>query len=186
MSLEPLSLEIVPSTGQNDTEMTVNGRGWNPGAFVTVEYHLTVGNGTGATATVLVDDRGRFTTLLAARAPTGLPGAPPGPSTGQTPSRNPEKAYELRKSGQVRPVRDVVGDNVGERAGDRYGRISEADEHLVTVADDVVDGEPNDPAQWLGVQQDQQGDDPLGQVHVGAGVDASDQCDPLFLADRGG
>jgi hypothetical protein len=75
VSLEPLSLEIVPSSGPNDTEMTVNGRGWNPGAFVTVEYHLTVGNGTGSTATVLVDDRGRFTTLLAAHDPNGLPGA---------------------------------------------------------------------------------------------------------------
>lgn len=75
VSLEPLSLELVPSTGPNETEMTVNGRGWNPGSFVTVEYHLTVGNGTGSTATVLVDERGRFTTLLAAHDPNGLPGA---------------------------------------------------------------------------------------------------------------
>ena len=75
VSQEPLSLELVPSSGPNDTEMTVNGTGWTPGAFVTVEYHLTVGNGTGSTANVLVDERGRFSTLLAAHDPNGFPGA---------------------------------------------------------------------------------------------------------------
>src|ERR1019366_5010205 len=84
----------------------------------------------------------------------------------------------------VRFDRDVVADNLGERAGDWYWRISESDEHLVTVVDDVVDGEPNDPAQWLGVQQNQQGDEPLGQVHIGAGMDPADQGYPLVLADR--
>jgi len=86
--------------------------------------------------------------------------------------------------GQVRSVRNVVGDNLGERAGDWYWRICESDEDLVTVVEDVVDGEPNDPAQWLGVQQDQQGDGTLGQVHIGAGVDPADQGYLLVLADR--
>ncbi len=74
VSLEPLALELVPSTGPNDTEMTVNGVGWTPGAFVTVEYRLTIGNGSGSSATVLADERGRFTTLLTAHDPNGIPG----------------------------------------------------------------------------------------------------------------
>ncbi len=74
ISEEPLSLEIVPSSGPNNSEMTVNGRGWTPGAVVTVEYHLQVNNNTGSTASVVADERGRFTTLLTASDPANLPG----------------------------------------------------------------------------------------------------------------
>ncbi len=70
---EQLSLELLPSSGPNNTEITVNGRGWTPGAFVTLEYRRG-NNPPGSTATVLVDERGRFTTLLTARDPEGLPG----------------------------------------------------------------------------------------------------------------
>ena len=72
---EQLSLELLPSSGPNHTEITVNGRGWTPGAFVTLEYRQQGNNNPpGSTATVLVDERGRFTTLLTARDPSGLPG----------------------------------------------------------------------------------------------------------------
>ena len=38
----------------------------------------------------------------------------------------------------------------------------------------------------LGIEQDQQADDAFGRVHPLAVVDASDQLDPLLLADRAG
>jgi DNA-directed RNA polymerase specialized sigma24 family protein len=71
---EPLSLELTPSSGPNNTEITVNGRGWTPGQFVNVEYRQQVGGGAGSNATVLIDERGRFTTTLTARDPQALPG----------------------------------------------------------------------------------------------------------------
>ena len=72
---EPLSLELTPSSGPNNTEITVNGRGWTPGNFVTVDYLQQVGGTPGSSATVLIDVRGRFTTTHTARDPQGLPGA---------------------------------------------------------------------------------------------------------------
>ena len=74
ISEEPLSLELVPSSGPNQTTMTVNGQGWTPGATVTVEYHLQFGNATGSSVDVVVDERGRFTTSLTANDPQNLPG----------------------------------------------------------------------------------------------------------------
>jgi hypothetical protein len=41
-----------------------------------------------------------------------------------------------------------LGDHVGERRRDRDGWISEADEYLVAVTGDVIDGEAGDPGQW--------------------------------------
>ena len=74
-STEPLALELSPSSGANNTEITVNGRGWDPGVFVTLKYLNQVGNQAGSTATVLVDERGRFTTKLTAHDDQGFPGA---------------------------------------------------------------------------------------------------------------
>ena len=74
ISEEPLSLELVPSSGPNNTEITVNGRGWTPGAVVTVEYRLQFGGQTGSSVDVFADERGRFTTTLTANDPQNLPG----------------------------------------------------------------------------------------------------------------
>lgn len=71
---EPLSLEINPSSGPNDTEVTVNGRGWTPGAFVQLAYLERVGGNPGSSAAVQVDSLGRFTTTLTAHDSRGLPG----------------------------------------------------------------------------------------------------------------
>jgi hypothetical protein len=72
---EPLSLELSPSSGPNDTKITVTGTGWTPGAFVTLQYLERVGQNAGSTATVLADDQGRFQTTLTAHDSQGLPGA---------------------------------------------------------------------------------------------------------------
>ena len=40
--------------------MTVNGRGWTPGAVVTVEYRLQFGNATGSSVDVFADERGKL------------------------------------------------------------------------------------------------------------------------------
>lgn len=71
---EPLSLEINPSSGPNDTEVTVSGRGWTPGAFVQLAYLERVGGNPGSSAAVQVDGLGRFTTTLTAHDSRGLPG----------------------------------------------------------------------------------------------------------------
>ncbi len=74
ISAEPLTLELTPSSGANNTEITVNGRGWTPGTQVTVRYLERFGQNAGSTATVAVDGRGRFTTNLTAHDSQGLPG----------------------------------------------------------------------------------------------------------------
>lgn len=75
-SAEPLALELSPTSGANNTEITVNGRGWTPGVFVTVRYLNQVGGQAGSTAPpVLVDERGRFTTTVTAHDDQGIPGA---------------------------------------------------------------------------------------------------------------
>jgi hypothetical protein len=57
-----------PSSGPRGTVFTVAGRGWDPGATVTVRYGSLGGGSTSAT----VDSRGRFAASLNANAP--LPG----------------------------------------------------------------------------------------------------------------
>lgn len=74
ISAEPLALELSPSSGPNDTEMTVNGTGWTPGATVTLQYLERLNQTAGSTASVVVDERGRFTTTLTAHDSRGLPG----------------------------------------------------------------------------------------------------------------
>ena len=75
ISSEPLALELSPSSGPNNSDITVNGRGWTPGVFVTLKYVNPVNGQAGSTATVLVDERGRFTTTLTAHDEQGVPGA---------------------------------------------------------------------------------------------------------------
>ena len=75
-SQEPLALELSPTSGPADSDITVNGRGWTPGATVTVVYQNSVGGGAGSTATALVDARGRFTTTLSAHDGTQNLGGP--------------------------------------------------------------------------------------------------------------
>ncbi len=72
---EPLSLVLSPDTGPNDTPITVTGTGWTPGQTVTVVYRQSVGNQPGSSATVQVDERGRFTASLTAHDNQAIPGA---------------------------------------------------------------------------------------------------------------
>ena len=71
---EPLSLALAPASGPNGTVVQVTGRGWTPGATVTVDYRDVLGRTTGAGADAVVDARGRFTTSLTADDPANLPG----------------------------------------------------------------------------------------------------------------
>ena len=74
ITAEPLSLVLTPSTGPNDTEITINGTGWTPGAAVTLTYVQAVTGTPGSTATATVDARGRFTAALTAHDAQGVPG----------------------------------------------------------------------------------------------------------------
>ena len=63
---------------------------------------------------------------------------------------------------QLLVVAGAVGDELGEQAGegfgDRGGRVAEADVHLaVVVAGDVAEGQAEDAAEWLGVEQHEAG-----------------------------
>ncbi|MCU1587796.1 MAG: hypothetical protein JWN31_1289, partial [Frankiales bacterium] len=71
---EPLGITLTPSSGPNDTDITVDGQGFTPGATVDLKYFNAVGGGTGSAASALVDDRGRFTTILTAHDDQGIPG----------------------------------------------------------------------------------------------------------------
>ena len=71
---EPLSLQLDPAAGPAGTVVQVVGRGWSPGASVTIVYRDPLGRATGAGAQVAVDARGRFTTPLATDDPANLPG----------------------------------------------------------------------------------------------------------------
>ena len=75
ISAEPLSLELTPSSGPNNTEMSVNGTGWTPGATVTLTYVQAINGNAGSTASVVVDERGRFTSTLTAHDGQAIPGA---------------------------------------------------------------------------------------------------------------
>ncbi|MCW2598198.1 MAG: Neocarzinostatin family [Frankiales bacterium] len=74
VSTEPLALELNPSSGPNDSDITVNGRGWTPGATVTLQYLERFRQSSGSTASAIVDERGRFTTTLTAHDGQDLPG----------------------------------------------------------------------------------------------------------------
>lgn len=71
---EPLSLQLDPAAGPAGTVVQVVGRGWSPGANVSIVYRDPLGRATGAGAQVAVDARGRFTTPLATDDPANLPG----------------------------------------------------------------------------------------------------------------
>ena len=75
IAAEPLSLVLTPSSGPNDTAITVNGTGWTPGAAVTVTYVQAVTGTPGSTATATVDTQGRFTAALTTHDAQALPGA---------------------------------------------------------------------------------------------------------------
>jgi hypothetical protein len=64
--------------------------------------------------------------------------------------------------------------------------VTKTDQHLFVGDGDVVDGQAGDLVQRLGVEQDQQADDAFGRVQTGVAVEASDQLEPLLVADRAG
>ena len=71
---DPLGITVDPRSGPNGATLVVSGTGWLPGSEVTLVYYDTLDRPTGSSATAVVDERGRFTTQLAAQDPTGFPG----------------------------------------------------------------------------------------------------------------
>ena len=60
-------------------------------------------------------------------------------------------------------VKELAGE-VGDRAGQGDGRWSEADPHGRAAGGDVAGGEPADPGDGLGVEQDEQAGEPVSCV----------------------
>jgi hypothetical protein len=71
---QQLSLQLSPSSGPNDTAVTVTGTGWTPGATLTLTYFDRFGNQPSSTVTATVDPDGRFSTSIVAHDPNGVPG----------------------------------------------------------------------------------------------------------------
>jgi len=64
--------------------------------------------------------------------------------------------------------------------------VTEPQKDLVAVLDDVVDGEPDDPAERLGVEEEQGRDDAVHQRELLVGEEASEQGKPAMLVHRCG
>ena len=74
--------------------------------------------------------------------------------------------------------------DVGGRGGQRGWRVPEPQQDLVAVVDYVVDGQADDPAEGLGVEQDDDGRGPGPQRQVGAGEEVAEQVQSLALLKR--
>jgi len=70
----PLSLALDPASGPRDSEITVTGQGWTPGANVVVRFMNQVGGQAGATVTAVVDEAGSFVLTIVAHDDGNLPG----------------------------------------------------------------------------------------------------------------
>ncbi len=73
--VDQLGIGLDPAEGPNGQQVTVSGTGWTPGVEVRLTYLDPVGTPTGSSATAVPDERGRFTTVLAALDPQNLPGS---------------------------------------------------------------------------------------------------------------
>ncbi|MEU7004297.1 hypothetical protein [Nonomuraea sp. NPDC046570] len=64
--------------------------------------------------------------------------------------------------------RNIVQQQGCDRLGDGRGRFPEAQEHVFSVTQQVIDGEPNDPGKGLCVEEHDDADDPqtLGNVSI--------------------
>lgn len=74
-SAVPLTLQLDPSSGPANSELTVSGQGWNPAAEVVVRFMNQVGGTAGATVTAVTDLTGSFVVSLTAHDDNGLVGA---------------------------------------------------------------------------------------------------------------
>jgi hypothetical protein len=68
------ALQVDPASGPNGATLRLTGSGWQPGARITIDYLDGAGRPTGSRTTAAADEAGRFTAMLVARDPTGLPG----------------------------------------------------------------------------------------------------------------
>ena len=73
---------------------------------------------------------------------------------------------------------------VGDWSGQRGWRVPEPQQDLVAVMYYVVDGEADDPAEGLSVEQDDDGRDPGPQWQVAAGEEVAEQVQSLALLKR--
>ena len=72
--VEELGIALAPEAGPSGQSITVTGTGWDAGVEVTVEYLDTLGDPTGSQAFAFVGDDGRFSVVLIAFDPAGIPG----------------------------------------------------------------------------------------------------------------
>jgi hypothetical protein len=71
----------------------------------------------------------------------------------------------------------------GLRNGRR--RVTDSDQDLVGLLEDIVDSEPSDPGEWLRVEQDERGGHAVLEQDVVAVGSLPQQGEPLVLGERG-
>jgi hypothetical protein len=99
-----------------------------------------------------------------------------GPASGEQPARG-----MVGRGVHVAAVVDPLEQEIGDRAGDRGRRFVEPQEDPPAVLDDVVDGEADDAAEGLGVEQDDGGRELGLRRQVAVVQEVAKQADPLVL-----
>jgi hypothetical protein len=90
----------------------------------------------------------------------------------------------VRRGVHVVPVVDPAEQEIGNRSGDRGRWLTEPQEDLFAVVDHVVEGEADDAAERLCVEQDDGGCDPGPERQVMAGQEVAELAGSLVFRER--
>ncbi len=102
-----------------------------------------------------------------------------GPAAREQPAR-----VGVRRGVHVVPVAGPAEQEIGDRSGDRGRWLTEPQEDLFAVVDHVVEGEADDAAERLCVEQDDGGGDPGPERQVMAGQEAAGLARSLVFRER--
>jgi hypothetical protein len=104
-----------------------------------------------------------------------------GPAAGKEPP-----SAEVGRGQGVRPLVEVGQQQPGEGLRNGRRRVTESDQDLAPFLKDIVDGEPSDPGERLGVEEDERGCHAVLEEDVVAVDCLPQQGEPLVLGEGGG
>lgn len=85
---------------------------------------------------------------------------------------------------KVRPPSEAVPKDLGEGLGHGRRRVAQVERHPTLLEDHIVEGEPHQVVDGLGVEQDLQRHDPVSRLDSLVGEHPSDQREVPVPADR--